>query len=248
MIGRVLLAAILAGLAAGLIMGVIQHVRVTPLILHAETFEGQPAGGHDHGTAPAQPEAGADSTAAATAHEHEHGEEEGWMPADGLERTLFTTMASMLAGAGFALALTGISFMIGLPVTRENGWIWGLCGFLAVSFAPALGLAPELPGMPAADLGARQLWWVGTVAATGAGLYLLATRRTAIGIGAAIVLFLLPHLIGAPKLANAESAVPAELAAEFAANSLGANLIMWVLIGVFLAIALTRAEGEAAKA
>ena len=39
MIGRVLLAALLAGIAAGFIMGVIQHVRITPLILEAEVYE-----------------------------------------------------------------------------------------------------------------------------------------------------------------------------------------------------------------
>ncbi len=39
MIGRVLLAALLAGIAAGLLMGIIQHWRLTPLILEAEVYE-----------------------------------------------------------------------------------------------------------------------------------------------------------------------------------------------------------------
>ena len=39
MIGRVILAALLAGIVAGLIMGAIQHLRLTPFILEAETFE-----------------------------------------------------------------------------------------------------------------------------------------------------------------------------------------------------------------
>src|SRR3546814_4839555 len=43
--------------------------------------------------------------------------------------------------------------------------------------APAYGLAPELPGMPAADLAARQVWWVGTALSTGAACLLLAKTR-----------------------------------------------------------------------
>ena len=39
MIGRVILAVILAGIAAGFLMGVIQHVRLTPMILEAEVYE-----------------------------------------------------------------------------------------------------------------------------------------------------------------------------------------------------------------
>ena len=50
MIGRVLLAAVLAGLAAGLVMGVIQHVRLTPLIVEAEKYEHL---AHGHGAASA---------------------------------------------------------------------------------------------------------------------------------------------------------------------------------------------------
>ena len=50
MIGRVVLAALLAGIAAGLIMGAIQHVRLTPLILEAETYE-KAAPSHDHAAA-----------------------------------------------------------------------------------------------------------------------------------------------------------------------------------------------------
>ena len=79
MIGRVLLAALLAGIAAGFLMGAIQHVRITPLILEAEKYEH--AGGHDHGTA----------DAAATS------QEDAWAPQNGLERTFYTTLASIVA-------------------------------------------------------------------------------------------------------------------------------------------------------
>jgi cobalt transporter subunit CbtA len=232
MIGRVILAALLAGIAAGLIMGAIQHVRLTPLILEAEVFEkvGPP---HAHGTAMEQA-----GEAAPAAAEHDHGE--GWAPADGWQRTLATTVTAAMSGAAFAAILAGISLLTGLPVTPANGMVWGLCGFLAVTIAPAAGLPPELPGMAAAELVPRQVWWTGTVAATAAAIYLLATRRDTFAICLAIVLIGAPHLIGAPVAPHGESAVPPGLAAEFVANSIAANAVFWVLIGAFLGMALNR--------
>jgi len=127
-----------------------------------------------------------------------------------------------------------------LPITRQNGLVWGLCGFMAVTLAPAMGLPPELPGMPGGDLVARQIWWIGTIAATGAGIYLIATRSEAWAIALAIVLIGLPHIIGAPAVVQMESAVPPGLAAAFAANAIAANAIFWLLIGQFLGLALNR--------
>src|SRR3954471_4546599 len=141
MVGRVLLAALLAGIAAGFIMSAIQYVRLTPLIVEAEKYESAAAHQHeDSAEAAATPQAG-----------------EGWAPRNGLERTLFTTLASILAGAGFASVLSGVSVLLGRRVTARNGVLWGLAGFAAVSLAPAAGIPPELPGMPGADLLQRQI-------------------------------------------------------------------------------------------
>ena len=233
MIGRVLLAALLAGIAAGLIMGVIQHVRLTPLILEAEVFE---TTGHTHGTDTATGET-------AATEDHDHGE--GWAPADGWQRTLSTTVTAMMTGAAFALLLAGISLVAGIPLTRQNGVIWGLCGFLAVTIAPAAGLPPELPGMPAGDLAARQVWWLGTIAATGIGIWLIATRRETWGLALAVLIIGLPHMIGAPAPITHESAVPPNLAATFAANAIAANAIFWCLIGTFSGIAINRHAPDA---
>jgi cobalt transporter subunit CbtA len=232
MIGRVVLAALLAGIAAGFIMGAIQHLRLTPFIIAAEGFEAATAVGHSHDHA-AGTNAQADD-----GHTHDHGE--GWAPADGWQRTLATTLTAVMTGAGFAAVLAAVSLISGLPITRANGMVWGLCGFLAVTLAPAMGLPPELPGMPAGDVVARQIWWLGTIAATGAGIFLIATRSEAWAIALAIVLIGLPHIIGAPAAVHTESAVPPGLAASFAANAIAANAIFWLLIGQFLGLALTR--------
>ena len=224
MIGRVLLAALLAGIAAGLVFGAIQHVRLTPLILEAETYE---TVGHDHG-------------AAAGEATQSHGHDEAWSPADGWQRTLSTTVTAAMAGAAFAALMAGISLIGGVPITSQNGAVWGLCAFLAVTVAPAAGLPPELPGMPAADLVARQVWWLGAIVSTGAALYLIATRYETWAMALAVGLIGLPHVIGAPLTVEHESAVPPGLAATFAANAIAANAIFFGLLGIFLGIALNR--------
>jgi cobalt transporter subunit CbtA len=215
-------AAVLAALCAGLVNAGIQHFRVTPLILAAEVYENALAA-HDHAAAPAT---GTEVVAA-----HEHGADE-WAPQDGFERTAYTVLADLLVAAGFALVIGGVSLVANLPITFANGAFWGLAGFLVFSLAPAYGLAPELPGMPAANLLARQIWWVGTALATGAAILLLAKTRASWAIAIAILLAALPHVIGAPQLTGeAESAVPANLATEFAATALGTAAIFWLVLG-----------------
>src|SRR5262245_41368051 len=139
MIGRVILAALLAGIAAGLFYGAVQHVRLTPLILEAEKYENAGGGGHSHDHAAMTT---ADTTEAAPAPTPEAAsEEEAWAPQDGAERTLYTFLASIVAGAGFAAILAGVSLLSGVRITPRNGLLWGLAGFLAVHLAPAAGLA-----------------------------------------------------------------------------------------------------------
>ncbi len=228
MIGRLVLAALIAGMAAGFLYAGVQHVRTTPLIIAAEVFESAPA--HDHAAAAA-------TTTATDTHDHA---ETAWAPADGWQRTLSTTLSSVITGAGFAILLAGVSLLTGLPITPKNGLIWGICGFLAVTVAPSAGLAPELPGMPAGDLIARQIWWVATIIATGAGIFLIATKRELAWLAAAVVLIALPHIVGAPQPMTHETAVPAGLAASFAANTIAASAVLWSLIGLFLGFALNK--------
>ncbi len=234
MIGRLVLAALIAGMAAGFIYSGVQQVLTTPLILAAEVYETAPA--HDHAAAATDPAAPAEA-AVTPAPEHQ---EEEWAPADGWPRTLSTTLASVITGAGFALLLAGISLLTGVPITPQNGLIWGICGFLAATVAPGAGLSPELPGMPAGDLVLRQVWWVATIIASAIGIFLIATKRELIWLAAAVVLIALPHIIGAPQPLTHETAVPAGLAASFAANTIAASAVLWSLIGLFLGLALQK--------
>jgi cobalt transporter subunit CbtA len=240
MIGRVILAALLAGIAAGLFYGAIQHVRLTPLILEAEKYENA-GGGHSHDQAAATTTTMTESAPVAEAAP----EVEAWSPADGAERTLYTFLASIVAAAGFAALLAGVSVLSGIEITPRNGLLWGIAGFLAVHLAPAASLPPELPGMPAGDLLARQVWWVGTILATGIAIWLFTQRNEMWAKVAAVILVALPHIIGAPMLPTHESGVPAVLSAEFAANTLAVAALMWLAIGGFLGFAMDRFVKEA---
>ncbi|MCG6857554.1 MAG: CbtA family protein [Salaquimonas sp.] len=232
MLIRVLLAAVLAGVAAGVFATAAQSVRVTPLILQAETYENggghdHHAGGHDHGT-----------TAGTEVAETDEGG--AWAPADGWERTFFTLMANIVVGAGFALVITAVILVTGRTVTLTSGLAWGLAGFIVFVLAPGLGLPPELPGTAAADLTARQTWWLATVLATGAGLGILAFRRQALWIVAALALIAAPHLYGAPQPAEHEALVPANLAVEFAIASIATGFVYWLFLGGLLGFVLDR--------
>lgn len=241
MIGRLVLAALIAGIAAGLVLAGVQHFRTTPLILAAEKYENLA-----EATSPAQAMAhdatSADVAAAPTPGQaaNETHAVDDWSPADGLERTLYTSVSTVLAGAGFALALAGISLLTGIPITSQNGLIWGVCGFLAVAVATGAGLSPKLPGMPVADVLDRQVWWVATILATGTGIYLIAMKRSLVPVAIAVVLIALPHIIGAPQPPTNESTVPAGLAAAFAANSVATAAVFWCFIGLFLGLALQK--------
>ncbi|GLQ52977.1 CbtA family protein [Devosia nitrariae] len=226
MFRNLFLAAVLAALCAGLVMSAIQHFRVTPLILYAETFEGE---GHTHGQGHVHEDG--------TEHTHEITEGDGgavveeWTPQDGFERTAYTVLANLLAAAGFALVLGAVSMLASIPITFANGVLWGIAGFFVFSLAPAFGLAPELPGMPAGDLFARQVWWVGTALATGAAALLLVKTRAPWAILAAVILVVLPHVLGAPAVPDEPSTVPAHLATQFAAATLGTTAVFWIILG-----------------
>lgn len=239
MIGRVVLTALVAGLLAGLVLSGIQYVRLTPLIFAAEIHEHA-----DEASAAAAPAGEAQPACVENMPGMKMCPDNGgpaWEPAPGAERFTYTTVASLLTGAGFALLLAAFSLLTGAPITRENGMVWGLCGFLAVHVATAAGLPPQIPGTPVADLMARQIWWVGTIIATGAGIYLIALRREAWAPFAAAVVIALPHIIGAPQPPNAATSVPPTLAAAFAGNAIAAAAIFWAVLGLLLGRMLPRA-------
>ena len=229
----IVLSSALVGLSVGLIVSIAQHFATVPLILQGEVYE----------------KAAETAVPMTAAHAHEaRGHEQGaeaWAPADGVERTVFTVMANILTATGYALVLTGLFVLRGRPVGWREGLLWGLCGFLVVTVAPGLGLSPELPGVQAAPLLERQVWWIGTAAATATGIALLAFRPSPWAAAVALALFAVPHLIGAPRLAEQHSDVPEALSHQFVVAVTLTSLVSWALLGWLSAVFYRRFDEAA---
>lgn len=220
----IVLCSALVGLIVGVVVTVAQQFGTVPLILKGEIYEKAVA------TA-----ASMTTTHAREAMEHEDSAG-GWEPADGMERTAFTVVTNILTAIGYALILTGMFVLRGRTVSWREGLLCGLCGFLAVTVAPGFGLSPELPGVQAAPLLDRQVWWIGTVLATAAGLALLAFRPSPWAAAVALALFVVPHVIGAPRVSEQHSNVPEALSHQFAVAVTLTSLVSWALLGWLSAV------------
>ncbi|WP_019170648.1 CbtA family protein [Pseudaminobacter salicylatoxidans] len=244
---NVVFIAAIAGLLSGLVMAAMQSFATVPLILQAEVYE-EAGGGHhhDHGTPEAAPGAdvnGAVAHGAAAAAPAE--EEEAWEPADGFERYGFTVLANIVTGIGFALVLVAVSELAGGIANWRQGVFWGFAGFAVFTLAPGLGLPPELPAMPAADLASRQVWWIGTAVATAAGLGLIAFRSSLLLSLVGVALIVAPHVIGAPQPPSHETPIPPDLHHQFVVAVTVTNLIFWVVLGALVGVVRGRFTGEA---
>jgi cobalt transporter subunit CbtA len=243
MLMRILATGLVAGVLAGGVVAGLQYVTTTPLILKAETYE-KAGGGHDHGAGAATPAHSHDAATPA----HSHAGEAEWAPQDGLSRTAFTTLATVGVGVGFAFMLLAVLLASGVTPTARTGLAWAAGAFVATGLAPALGLPPELPGSAAGELLSRQIWWIGTVAATGLGLWLIARMSGALTIALGAVLIAAPHVIGAPHPHEYSSEVPAEIAGHFTAASLVVHAVLWALVGAIAGFIWQRADSRAAAA
>jgi cobalt transporter subunit CbtA len=236
-------AAAAAGLLAGLILAALQTYVTVPLILQAVTFENAGAPAHDHGAAPDEA-APAEITAPPAESDH-HGED-AWAPEDGFERFAFTLGINVVSGIAFALVLIAASEFAGGIANWRQGVIWGFAGFAVFTLAPDLGLPPELPAMPAADLFARQAWWIGTVAATAGGLALIAFTGSAPLAILGVVLIVAPHIIGAPQPESHESPIPESLHHQFVVAVTVTKLVFWVALGGIVGLVRQRFLGQPA--
>ena len=250
----IVFASVISGFVVGLLVSVVQQFGTVPLILKAEVFE-KAAETHQHDAPPtAQPAAAghnhADHDHAAHDHsDHDHGAG-AWEPRDGFERNAYTAAANVLTAIGFALLLAGFfavrSGATGASVSWHEGLLWGLAGFAVFTLAPGLGLPPELPGVPSAPLLSRQIWWLAAVLATAGGLALIAFRRTVPAAISGIILLTLPHLIGAPELANVETNVPSSLLHQFVTAVTVTSLVFWTLLGGVTSAVFARFDRGAA--
>ena len=222
----IVFSAALSGLIVGSVVTIAQQFGTVPLIAQAEVYESA-----------AEATEAAPDAAATSAHEHEPGTaahshgDEAWEPTDGIERNSFTAVFNIIDWIGFGLILNAIFVIVRRPADLREGLLWGLGGFAAVVIAPSLGLPPELPGIPAAELTPRQIWWIGTAVATAVALGLIAFVRSPWALVVAVVLLAAPHLIGAPELEHVETNVPEMLSHKFTVAVTLTTLISWALLG-----------------
>ncbi|MER9656489.1 CbtA family protein [Mesorhizobium sp. M0152] len=252
---NVVFIAAIAGLVAGVVLACMQAYATVPLILKAEVYE-QAGGGHHHDDAApaatdtnamgsAAPAGNAMSTAAPAESAAPVAEDEGWAPADGFERFAFSVLANIVTGIGFALILVAVSEFAGGIGNWRRGVFWGLAGFAVFTLAPGLGLPPELPAIPAADLTQRQIWWWATVAATATGLGLIAFRKSLPLAILAVALMVAPHIVGAPQPDSYDTAIPEGLHHQFVVAVTVTNLVFWVVLGAVVGVVRGRFTGTA---
>jgi cobalt transporter subunit CbtA len=161
---------------------------------------------------------------AAAQHEHED-------QPDRIKRNSLTAVTTVLTAIGFAAVLFGVVALTGRRLDAKSGAVWGLAAFGCIGIAPAFGLPPQPPGTAVADLASRQLWWLGTVLASGIGLHCVAASvGRPLRILAGVLCLLLPHLIGAP-IPVGENIVPAWLIRQFEIDSLAAMGLFWLMLG-----------------
>lgn len=245
---RLFLCALFVGLLTGLFDSAVQRWQVVPLIFAAEVFEDAnapvaKAAEYDH----------ADNAA----HNHEA---EAWGPQRGVERTAYTVLANVLNATGLALLLLPLMVLVNRrrgsqalnlqksqDVLAGNGLLWGAAAWVCLFALPALGLPPELPGMQAAPLQARQVWWFLTVASGAGGLVMLCWVRAKWRVLGLALLFL-PFTIGAPQhegsaFAGMTADVAAQmqvLASRFVVATSVASALQYLLLGTLCALVAAR--------
>ena len=239
--GRAALYALVGGSLAGSVAMAVQRWSVLQLILDAEAFEGAADA--------AAPTPAANGTGMGGAM----GEEEMWEP--GGARNLCTWASDMIMGCGYGLLLLASAVLRGERVSANSGGGYGLCGFFAFQFLPALGLAPELPAMVAADIVARQLWWTARVALVSLGLFLwflpppmaAALTRTAdepkarqLARALAALVLIVMLAVPTPEHPKEHGPVPAELEGQFVGHALFSTLCFWLALGSAIGALLER--------
>ncbi|ABM97221.1 CbtA family protein [Methylibium petroleiphilum] len=243
---RLVWCALAAALLVGSLQFAMQRWQALPIILAAERFEDQkaaaPAPAHEHTHEPVH------EGAAAGGHEHaaaeHHHDEAAWSPADGAERGFWTWVANVLHSFSMAMLLFAV---MGAWVWRRGGsggmarlaLAVAAAGWLSLHLWPSLGLPAEVPGMDAADLRARQAWWLLAAAGAAGACGMLAFSTARWRWIAAAVLLALPFVVRAPQVADPLAGFSgeaharlAQLGRDFVWATTWVSLSFWASLGV----------------
>ena len=241
-----------AGLAAALLVGTVQtgvqRWQAAPLILAAEAYEEQKAQAPQPTAAPA-----AQVHAEGLAHDHEHGAAKEWEPENGAERMAWTGVANVLHAFSMTLLVFAVmgawlyqrgTALASLPLAG----LVAAAGWLSFHLWPTLGLPAEVPGMEAAPLHARQIWWALAVGSAALACGLLGFARGPWRWPLAVAVLALPFVVGAPQLHGAALAgygVEAhasleQLGQQFVWATTWVSLSFWVSMGLACGLTFQR--------
>ena len=216
MFKNIFVSAVVCGAIAGVLATVMQMLLVTPLLMEAELFE---TGESMHFITDGSPE---------SPIKHVDIWEDPY-------RHLMTLCFNLVTFTGFGFILVAAMAFFqkrGFTLSKAEGIVAGVSGFIVFQLAPSVGLPPELPGTIGVTVGLKQTWWIITILSTTVGILLLFLDKHKVVSGAGIIFITIPHLIGHPKLETYFGVAPPELAAEFASRALAVSLIAWIILGV----------------
>ena len=216
MFKNIFVSAVVCGAIAGVLATAMQMLLVTPLLMEAELFE---TGQSMHFITDGSPE---------SPIKHVDIWEDPY-------RHLMTLCFNLVTFTGFGFILVAAMAFFqkrGFTLSKAEGIVAGVSGFIVFQLAPSVGLPPELPGTIGVTVGLKQTWWIITILSTTVGILLLFLDKHKVVSGVGIIFVTIPHLIGHPKLETYFGVAPPELAAEFASRALAVSLIAWIILGV----------------
>ena len=245
---RLIWAALVTAVVVGSVQTGVQRWQAAPLILAAEVYEAQKAATPE----PVSPAAHVHSDAAAP-HEHTHDVAKQWEPENGFERIAWTWVANSLHAFSMALLVFAV---MGVWLYRRGAsvgsftlaaWV-AAAGFVSLHLWPSLGLHAKVPGMEAAPLHARQVWWVLAVGSAAGACAVAGFVRASWRWLIVAALLALPFLVGAPQLKGdalagfgPEARVALEqLGGQFIWATTWVALSFWVSMGVVAGVAFQR--------
>ena len=249
---RLIWAALATAVVVGSVQTGVQRWQAAPLILAAEMYEAQKAEApepvaaatHVHADAAAPHEHG---------HAHEHNVAKEWEPENGFERIGWTWVANSLHAFSMALLVFAV---MGVWLYRRGASVGSLAlaawvtaaGFVSLHLWPSLGMPAEVPGVEAAPLHARQVWWVLAVGSAAGACAVAGFVRASWRWLVAAALLALPFVVGAPQL-QGDTLAGFDPEAHAALSQLGTQFIwattwvalsFWASMGVVGGLAFQR--------
>jgi cobalt transporter subunit CbtA len=242
---RLIWAALITAAVVGSLQTGVQRWQAAPLILAAEVYEEQKPEPAQAAEAPA----GHAHAGGEVAHEHAHGVAKEWEPENGFERIGWTWVANILHAFSMALLVFAVmgawlyqrrAHSLNAGASLRLAGLVAAAGWLSFHLWPSLGLHAEVPGMEAAPLHARQIWWALAVGSAAGASAVAGFVRSPWRWLAAAALLALPFVVGAPQL-------PGDALAGFgpeahaALEQLGAQFIWattWVALSFWISMGL----------